>query len=228
MNGLFINIPGYSRYEDVWKLQRRIHDLRVKNEVPDTLIFTEHEHVYTIGKAGGWEDLKVKKEFLNLIGAEVYEVDRGGKVTYHGPGQIVGYPIFNLVEMKLDLHKFLRKIEEAIILTLLDYGVKAERISGLTGVWVDGKKIASIGIKVSRWVSMHGFAFNVSTELKFFDWIFPCGLKDVEMVSLERLIGKVDISDVKLNLLGKFEDVFGIKFDEVSVKKLTQFEKTQI
>ncbi|MFN3134651.1 MAG: lipoyl(octanoyl) transferase LipB, partial [Candidatus Kryptonium sp.] len=129
--------------------------MRVNGEVSDVLILTEHEHVYTVGKAGDEKDLKVSEFFLNNLGAKIFKIDRGGKITYHGPGQVVGYPIFKLNELEIDVHTYLRKIEEVIILSLDDFGIKAERKDGLTGVWVGDEKIASIGIKVSHWVTMH-------------------------------------------------------------------------
>ena len=158
---------------------------------------------------------------LSIKRFSIFKIDRGGKITYHGPGQIVGYPIFNLNELRIDVHTYLRKIEEVIILTLDDFGIKAERKDGLTGVWVGDEKVASIGIKVSHWVTMHGFALNVNTDLKFFDFIFPCGLKDVSMTSMEKILGfGVDIVDVKVNLKKKFEAVFDVELEEILDEKI--------
>ena len=210
---IFIDIPGSSSYEEVWRLQKQFHKMRVKEILGDILLFTEHEHIYTIGKAGDERDLKISEELLKHLGVKVLKIDRGGKITYHGPGQIVGYPIFHLEKMKIDIHTYLRRIEEVIILTLSDFGIKGQRKNGLTGVWVGDEKIASIGIKVSQWVTMHGFALNVNTDLRYFDFIFPCGLKDVSMTSMKKLLGReVDMSEVKKSLKEKFETVFSLKF----------------
>lgn len=215
MRAIFIDIPGPSDYEKVWSFQSKLHKMRVNGEVSDVLILTEHEHVYTVGKAGDEKDLKVSEFFLNSLGAKIFKIDRGGKITYHGPGQIVGYPIFKLNELGIDVHTYLRKIEEVIILSLDDFGIKSERKDGLTGVWVGGEKIASIGIKVSHWVTMHGFALNVNTDLRFFDFIFPCGLKDVSMTSMKKMLGfDVDIVEVKMVLKKNFEVVFDVEFVE--------------
>jgi len=221
LKAIFIDIPGPSDYEKVWSLQNKLHKMRVSGEINDILILTEHEHVYTIGKAGNEKDLRVSEFFLKDLGVKIFKIDRGGKITYHGPGQIVGYPIFNLNELRIDVHTYLRKIEEVIILTLDDFGIKAERKDGLTGVWVGDEKVASIGIKVSHWVTMHGFALNVNTDLKFFDFIFPCGLKDVSMTSMEKILGfGVDIVDVKVNLKKKFEAVFDVELEEILDEKI--------
>lgn len=210
-----IDIPGLSDYEKIWRLQTLLHEMRFRGEIGDVLIFTEHEHVYTIGKAGDESDLRVSEIFLKKMGVKVYKIDRGGKITYHGPGQIVGYPIFKLDDLGFDVHSYLRALEEVIISTLEDYGIKGGRKTGLTGVWVGDEKIASIGIKVSRWVTMHGFALNVNTDLSFFDFIFPCGFKDVSMTSMKKVIGfEVAFDEVKRNLRGKFERVFGLEFVE--------------
>lgn len=213
MRAILIDIPGLSEFEDVWRLQSLIHKFRVDGKIDDVLIFTEHKHVYTIGKAGDENDFKVGENFLLEVGAKVFKIDRGGKITYHGPGQIVCYPIFKLDEIGLDIHSYLRALEEVIIRTLDDYGIRSHRRNGLTGVWVGERKIASIGIKVSHWVTMHGFALNVNTDLRYFDFIFPCGLKDVEMTSMRKILGfDVCLDEVKKKLIAEFEDVFGIEF----------------
>jgi lipoyl(octanoyl) transferase len=215
LKAILIDIPGFSDYTEVWRLQSRLHNLRLRGEINDVLIFTEHNHVYTIGKSGDESDLKVSEIFLERIGAKVFKIDRGGKITYHGPGQIVGYPIFKIDELGFDIHSYLRALEEVIILSLKDYGIEGGRRNGLTGVWVKDEKIASIGIKVSRWVTMHGFAFNVNTDLKFFDYIFPCGFRDVNMTSMRKILGvEVDIEEVKRSLKDKFRIVFGFEFVE--------------
>lgn len=219
LRAIFIDVPGLSEYEKIWDLQKRIHSLRVKKVIYDVLIFTEHGHVYTVGKAGDESDLKIGENFLKHLGIKFFKIDRGGKITYHGPGQIVGYPVFHLEELGIDVHSYLRMIEEVIILTLSDFGIKSERRSNLTGVWVGEDKIASIGIKVSHWVTMHGFALNVNTDLKYFDFIFPCGLRDVKMTSMQRILGReVDMGEVKKVLREKFENVFGFEFIETDLE----------
>ncbi len=213
MKAVFINIPGLSDYERVWSLQKKLHKMKVDGAIDNVLILTEHEHVYTIGKAGDEKDLRVSEFFLKNLGAKVFKIDRGGKITYHGPGQVVGYPIFNLNEFGSDVHTYLRNVEQVIIMTLSDFGIKAGRKNGFTGVWVEREKIASIGVKVSHWVTMHGFALNVNTDLRFFDFIFPCGLKDVTMTSMKKILGfEVDIAEVKERLREKFEIVFDLEF----------------
>jgi lipoyl(octanoyl) transferase len=221
VKAILIDILGVSEFEEVWRLQALFHELRIDGKIDDVLIFAEHSHVYTIGKAGDEGDLKVNKSFLSQVGAKIFKIDRGGKITYHGPGQIVCYPIFKLDEIGLDIHSYLRSLEEVIIWALKDYGIEAHRRDGLTGVWVGEQKIASIGIKVSHWVTMHGFALNVNTDLRYFDFIFPCGLKDVEMTSMKKILGfDVCLEEVKKKLIAGFEDVFGIEFwDEVNSLK---------
>ncbi len=228
MKAVLIDISKISEFEEVWRFQSLFHKLRVEGRIEDVLIFAEHNHVYTIGKAGDEADLKVNKTFLSQVGVKVFKIDRGGKITYHGPGQIVCYPIFKLDEIGFDVYSYLRSLEEVIIRTLEDYGIKARRINGLTGVWVGEEKIASIGIKVSHWVTMHGFALNVNTDLRYFDFIFPCGLKNVEMTSMKKILGfDVSINEVKEKLKEKFKDVFGLEFlvKAVSLKEGLNFLK---
>ena len=167
---------GRTRYADTWDFQRRLFDLRVQGLIEDTLLFTEHEHVYTLGKGGDSNHLLASDEELSKDGTEVFRIDRGGDITYHGPGQIVGYPILDLNQYSPDIHKYLRRLEDAIVDLLQQYGIKGEREADMTGVWVGGEKIAAIGVKVSRWVTMHGFALNVKTDLRKFDRIIPCGI----------------------------------------------------
>ncbi len=225
MSAILIDIPNPSDYEKVWRFQTMLHEMRLRGEISDVLILTEHEHVYTIGKVGNMEDFRVSESLLKELGLKIYKIDRGGKVTYHGPGQVVGYPIFKIDELGFDVHSYLRTLEEVIILTLEDYGIKGGRKKGLTGVWVGDEKIASIGIKISRWVTMHGFALNVNTDLKFFDFIFPCGLKNFEMTSMKKILGfEVDIEEVKRSLKDKFEIVFGLKFVEIFNEEVESFK----
>ena len=187
------------------------------------LLFCEHPHVYTLGKSGEKENLLLEDEQLIEKGATFYKIDRGGDITYHGPGQIVGYPIFDLDNFFTDIHKYLRFLEEAVILTLEEYGIKAGRVDGLTGVWIDGddpvkaRKICALGVRCSRWVTMHGFAFNVNAHLDYFDNIIPCGISDKAVTSMEKELGKdLDINEVKECLLINLANIFD--FDYVKDK----------
>ena len=167
------------------------------------LLFCEHPHVYTLGKSGDKTNLLVNEDYLKSRGATFYKINRGGDITYHGPGQIVGYPILDLDNFFTDIHKYLRLLEEAVILTLKEYGLEGERSGGETGVWFDvgtskARKICALGVKTSRWVTMHGFAFNVNSDLSYFGNIIPCGIADKQVTSLEKEIGRpVDMKDVK-------------------------------
>lgn len=179
------------------------------------LLFVEHPPVFTLGKSGVEENLLADTATLNQRNATYYKINRGGDITYHGPGQIVGYPIFDLDHFFTDIHKYLRYLEEAIILTIADYGIVGERVEGLTGVWVDGqdpekaRKIAALGVKCSRWVTMHGFALNVNTDLSYFDLIVPCGIDDKAVTSIEKELGnKVEEEEVKTKLLLNLQNVF--------------------
>ncbi|HEX9653808.1 MAG TPA: lipoyl(octanoyl) transferase LipB [bacterium] len=215
-------------YQTAWDWQRELHQQRVAGEIEDTLILTEHPHTYTIGKSGGEEHLVADERLLKQNGITVYRIDRGGDITYHGPGQIVGYPILDLHNYYLDVHRFLRDLEEVIIRTLAEYDIRAGRVGGLTGVWVDGAKIAAIGVKVSRWVTMHGFAFNVNTDLKYFGNIIPCGISDKPVTSMKKLLGNsLDFEEVQNRIGRQFENVFQITLVE-SNHDLEEFEIGQV
>jgi lipoyl(octanoyl) transferase len=183
----------------------------------DHLFFVEHPHVYTLGKSGDMANLLLDDEALAKVDARFYAINRGGDITYHGPGQIVGYPIFDLDHFFSDIHKYLRYLEEAIILTLADYGIQAGRIEGLTGVWLDesnpakARKIAALGVKCSRWVTMHGFAFNVNADLSYFKNIIPCGITDKAVTSMHLELGRpLDMDEVKSRLQNHIAEVFDI------------------
>ncbi|MFN5621071.1 MAG: lipoyl(octanoyl) transferase LipB [Flavobacteriales bacterium] len=183
----------------------------------DHLFFVEHPHVYTLGKSGDMANLLLDEDALAKVDARFYAINRGGDITYHGPGQIVGYPIFDLDHFFTDIHKYLRYLEEAIILTLADYGIKAGRIDGLTGVWLDendpkkARKIAALGVKCSRWVTMHGFAFNVNADLSYFKNIIPCGITDKAVTSMHLELGRsLDMKEVKTRLKHHLGEVFEI------------------
>jgi lipoyl(octanoyl) transferase len=212
---------GRTRYAEAWDLQQRLWDLRHRGLTGDLLLFTEHEHVYTIGKGGDENHLLANDEELSKTGAEMFRIDRGGDVTYHGPGQIVGYPILDLNDSVPDIHRYLRNLEEVIILALRDFRIEGGREEGMTGVWVGGNKVAALGVKVSRWVTMHGFALNVNTDLSRFDRIIPCGIFHKGVTSLERLLGHpVELSEVRTRLAAAFGGVFGTDMKPASLSEL--------
>jgi len=201
-------------YEEAWKLQHELLELRKENNITDVFMLLEHPHTYTLGKTADKNNLISGKEYLEEHAISVFEIDRGGDITYHGPGQVVGYPIISLHDWQKDTHKYLRALEETLILTCREFGIEAERKEHFTGVWIENRKIAAIGIKISNWVSMHGFAFNVNTDLNFFKGIIPCGIRDKEVTSLSKELGKiVSLSEVKEILLKNFIQVF--QYDKV-------------
>ncbi len=201
---------GRTRYADTWDLQHRLFDLRQHALIGDVLLLTEHEHVYTLGKGGDSNHLLASEEELSRDGTEVFRIDRGGDITYHGPGQIVGYPILDLNQYSPDIHKYLRSLEDSIIGLLSSYGIHGEREEGMTGVWVGGEKIAAIGVKVSRWVTMHGFALNVNTDLQKFERIIPCGIFHKGVTSMKRILGReLRLEEVEAKLTESFSAVFG-------------------
>ncbi len=167
---------GLMEWNDAFRLQQRLVDQRKAGQIPDQFLIVEHPHVITVGRNGHEENLLASAEILERSGIRFHETDRGGDVTYHGPGQIVGYPILDLREWKRDVHKYVRALEQTLIDTLADFGITAGRIAGLTGVWVGDAKVAAIGVHLSRWVTSHGFALNLDPDLSFFQYIVPCGL----------------------------------------------------
>ena len=217
---------GHRDYKETWdyqeKLFQEILDIKIRNrredaglETPNYLLFVEHPHVYTLGKSGDISNLLATEEELTSKGAQFYHINRGGDITYHGPGQIVGYPILDLDNFFTDIHKYLRLLEEMIILTMADYGLKGERSEGETGVWLDvgtplARKICALGVRSSRWVTMHGFAFNVNTDLSYFDHMIPCGIKDKAVSSLNRELGvkEIPLDEVRKKLSNHFHTLF--------------------
>ncbi|HEY7750987.1 MAG TPA: lipoyl(octanoyl) transferase LipB [Ignavibacteriaceae bacterium] len=200
---------GLIGYKEAWDLQYEILNRRTKNEIDDVLLLLEHPHTYTLGKTADKSNLISSEEMLHQKEISIFEIDRGGDVTYHGPGQIVGYPIIDLSSWQKDTHKYLRALEEVIIRTLDHFNISGTRNPKHTGVWIDDKKIAAIGIKVSRWVTMHGFAFNVNTDLTLFNGIIPCGIKDKEVTSLKSELNMtVDLAEVKSVLVNEFINTF--------------------
>ena len=201
---------GRTRYAEAWELQRRLCELRHFGMIGDVMLLTEHEPVYTLGKGADANHLLASDDELKIGGTEVFHIDRGGDVTYHGPGQIVGYPILDLSQYKADIHWYLRSLEEMIILALEEYDIDAGREEGMTGVWVKGEKIAAIGVKVSRWITMHGFALNVNTDLKGFERIIPCGIFHKGVTSMEKILGeRIPTESVHETLRQSFGVVFG-------------------
>ncbi|CAN5170056.1 lipoyl(octanoyl) transferase LipB [soil metagenome] len=220
---------GYSPYHDSWNLQRRLQKqlidqkLAFRNDpsntklISDSFLLVEHPHVYTLGKSGNAAHLLKSTAELKNIDAEFIENDRGGDITYHGPGQIVGYPILDLDRYFTDVHKYLRYLEEVIIKTCGDFGITAGQIEGLTGVWVGDQKICAMGIRCSRWVTMHGFAMNVNTDLSYFNNIVPCGISDKNVTSLSRLLNeKINIKSVKERIISNFAEQFGVNIKEMN------------
>ena len=195
--------------------------MRTSGAIEDTLLLLEHPHTYTLGKTADRTNLIGSEEYLEKNGISVFEIDRGGDITYHGPGQIVGYPIIDLNKWKPDTHLYLRNLEEVIIKVLAEYGIKSGRKPEYTGVWVGESKIAAIGIRVSRWVTMHGFAFNINTDLELFNGIIPCGIKDKEVTSLSRLLKReINIDEVKQ----KLRDQFVLHFDYTTLKEIDIYQ----
>ena len=222
MNLVSISNMGRTRYADAWRFQQQVWELRCAQTIGDVLLFTEHEHVYTIGKGGDTDHLLASGNELKEGGVDFFQIDRGGDVTYHGPGQVVGYPIIDLKNYVPDLHKYLRNLEEVIIRALKRFGIDGTREEGFTGVWVKGDKIAAIGVKVSRWVTMHGFALNVNTDLSKFDRIIPCGIFHKGVTSMQLLLGRtLSLEDVQAELTGAFGTVFDCETRMVKSSDLT-------
>ncbi|MCC9018795.1 MULTISPECIES: lipoyl(octanoyl) transferase LipB [Flavobacterium] len=221
---------GSRDYKSTWEYQEELFkdivDLKIRNrreeldlETPNYLLFVEHPHVYTLGKSGDFENLLLNEKQLEAKGATFYKINRGGDITYHGPGQIVGYPILDLENFFTDIHKYLRFLEESIILTLEEYGLKSGRSDGETGVWLDvgtpfARKICALGVRASRWVTMHGFALNVNVDLGYFDNIIPCGIRGKGVTSLQVELGveKVDEAEVKAKIIKHLTHLFEADF----------------
>lgn len=202
--------------DDIIAIKRKNRASEVKEETPNYFLFVEHPHVYTLGKSGDQNNLLINEKQLEERGATYYKINRGGDITYHGPGQIVGYPILDLENFFTDIHKYLRLLEEVIIKTIAEYGLKGERSKGETGVWLDvgtpfARKVCAMGIRSSRWVTMHGFALNVNTNLGYFDNIIPCGIRGKAVTSLEaELNRKVDLEEIKAKIIGYFQEEFDV------------------
>lgn len=233
MEGVKVQLEdlGKIRYQEAWDYQTEVHnhvkniklenrhaEKSAKKQQEHFFLFCEHPHVYTLGKSGSVDHLLIDEEKRSKENIDYFKINRGGDITYHGPGQIVGYPILDMDEIFTDIHKYVRFLEEMVIRTCADYGIIADRIKDFTGVWLlKGKKkrkICAIGVHLSRWVTMHGFAFNINTDLDYFNYIVPCGIDDQDktVTSLEKELGrKLDINEVKERLLFHFEDLFQVQ-----------------
>lgn len=220
---------GLKNYKDAWQTQNELfqeiiaiklenRDREEQKTTPNYFLFTEHPHVYTLGKSGNLNNLLLSEKQLKEKGISFFKSNRGGDITYHGPGQIIGYPIINLDYFFPDIHLYMRNLEEVIIKTIAEYGLKGERSEGETGVWLDvgtpfARKICALGVRTSRWVTMHGFALNVSTNLGYFDHIIPCGIRGKNITSLEtELNRKIQHEEVKTKILKHFSTIFKAEF----------------
>jgi len=220
---------GLKDYKETWEYQEELfqHIVEIKtnnrrkdleDETPNYLIFVEHPHVYTLGKSGDLNNLLLNESTLASKGARFYKINRGGDITYHGPGQLVGYPILDLENFFTDIHKYLRFLEEAVIMTLKEYGIDSERSKGETGVWIGvgtpfARKICAMGVRASRWVTMHGFALNVNVDLGYFDHIVPCGIHDKTVTSMEAELGrKIPLAEVEEKIKKHLQDLFGFEY----------------
>jgi lipoyl(octanoyl) transferase len=202
---IIIQDLGHRSYKEVWDLQKQMQQQRIRFEIEDTLILVEHDPVYTLGKNSNENHLLQSRD----ESVDVFNIERGGDITFHGPGQLVGYPILDLSNYKKSISWYMRTLEQIVIDTVSDFGIEAERIEGLTGVWVGDEKIAALGVRISRWVTMHGFALNVNTDLAFYDGIIPCGIFDHGVTSMEQHLGYLlNMEDVKKDLIKYFNFYF--------------------
>ncbi|MGI9043563.1 MAG: lipoyl(octanoyl) transferase LipB [Gemmatimonadaceae bacterium] len=224
---------GRMEYAEALELQRSVARDRISGAIPqDVLLLVEHPPVITLGRSSKQKNLVASPEFLASRGVELFEVERGGDVTFHGPGQLVGYPVIDLKRHRQDLHWFLRQVEEGLIRTLSRYGIAGERSTGFTGVWTSGRKIASIGVHARDWVTWHGFALNVLTDLSYFDLIVPCGIQDVEMTSISKeielrgdadpLLGVDSVGDVAADMFAEVFELAAVDLTEQQGSPMTQ------
>ena len=214
----FVVDLGLIEYDAAWELQRRLVAARKAGAVPDVLLLCEHPHVITLGRNGKLGNLRASGQVLRQMGVSFFEADRGGDITYHGPGQLVGYPILNLAEIRRDVAWYMRSLEEAMIRATAEFGIPSMRVAGRTGVWIDvpaesggEEKLAAIGVHLSRWVTSHGFAYNVSTDLRYFDLIVPCGIEDKRATSLEKILGRgVKMEEVSPRIAAHLGELLGL------------------
>jgi lipoate-protein ligase B len=219
---------GLMDYKKAWDLQRDLWSRRVKEELPDLLIFLEHPHVITLGRRGNRSYLIASQEVLEAMGIRIYHVERGGDVTYHGPGQLVVYPILDLKGYGYRLIGYVDQLEEVILRTLKDFGMEGKKDSLNRGVWVDGEKVASIGVTIKRWVSFHGLALNYETDLSYFDLIHPCGLVGKKMTSMEKILGeKIPRASLIERILFHFREVFQRDWEEKKLEDLVSEGRRQ-
>jgi lipoyl(octanoyl) transferase len=223
---------GLIPYREAWEWQRRIVAARKAEAVPDVLLLCEHAHVITLGRNGRPEHRRASEHVLRQMNVEFCATDRGGDITYHGPGQLVGYPILNLAEIRRDVVWYVRQLEEALIRASAEFGIAATRLPHKTGVWVaepgtKEEKLAAIGVHISRWVTSHGFAYNVSTDLRYFDLIVPCGIPDRRPTSLERLLGRpVSVADVTPRIVDRLGEVFRLEMQPATRQALRELMRT--
>jgi lipoyl(octanoyl) transferase len=218
---------GLVDYADGLRLQRERLAARKADLIPDTLLLLEHPHVYTLGRNAKKDNILLSVEQVAMRGVQVFEIDRGGDVTYHGPGQLVGYPILDLTQHRRDIAWYMRALEEVLIAVAREYGIEAGRLSGAPGIWVGNDKLAAMGVHISRWVTSHGFAFNVNTDLRYFDWIVPCGLRDKGVTSLQKLLGvPVAMDGVKEKVILHFGRVFDLEMAEEVERRKSKAERT--
>jgi lipoyl(octanoyl) transferase len=224
MKELLVVDLGLMEYGAAWELQRRAAAARKRGEIPDVLLLCEHPHVITLGRNGKISNLRAPESVLRQMGVSFFETNRGGDITYHGPGQLVGYPILNLAEIRRDVGWYVRSLEETMIRATAGFGIASKRVAGCTGVWVDvtvcgekeevkdckdEEKLGAIGVHLSRWVTSHGFAYNVSTDLRYFDLIVPCGIAGKRATSLEKLLGRsVEMKEAAARIVAGFGEVF--------------------
>lgn len=232
MKELLVIDLGLVEYGAAWELQRRVAAARKAGAIPDVLLLCEHPHVITLGRSGNISNLRVPEIILQKMGVSFFETNRGGDITYHGPGQLVGYPILNLSEIRRDVSWYVRSLEEAMIRATAEFGIASKRVSGRTGVWTDAsaglaaddgkevkevkeaedeEKLGAIGVHLSRWVTSHGFAYNVSTDLRYFDLIVPCGIAGKRATSLEKVLGRrVEMKEVAPRIAAHLGNIFGL------------------
>ena len=212
---------GQRDYGEVWDIQKILHEKRLDGEIADTLLLVEHNPVITMGKSGKDDNILISDSLLKEKGIHLYRIERGGDVTYHGPGQLVGYPIFNIKERLVGIKLFIERIEDAIIATLAEFRIKGEKKEKMIGVWTETGKICSIGVAIKRWVSFHGFALNVNTDLKYFDLIHPCGFKNIKMTSIAEILEKkISMDSVKNATMIKFGVVFDNTVEERCLEEI--------
>ena len=239
MKSCFIVDVGLIGYAEAWELQKRLVTARKNGAIEDVLLLCEHPHVITLGRNGKREHLLASEQVLRQKGVEFHSSDRGGDITYHGPGQVVGYPILNLAAIRKDVVWYVRMLEETMIRATAEFGISAERVTGKTGIWVRDtndsnaaslieEKLGAIGVHLSRWVTSHGFAYNVSTDLRYFDLIVPCGITGRKATSLEKILGRgVTRKEVVQPVVRNFGEVFGLEMRETSRDDLLAQLQTQ-